>query len=132
MDWMGSAILIMVFELIRKARNASKLPTGVAKGGASRGFHAQTAGFFDALASGCAYDQAAGISSHTCHIMTPLGCFVLDALLHVDQSRGVGKQVFGDRRVALADQVAVVHENVCGKPLCRLPALSAPVAARCA
>ncbi len=82
------------------------------------GFHAQTAGFFDALASGSAYDQAAGIGSHTCQSMTALVYFVLDALLHVDQSRGVGKQVFGDRRVALADRVAVVHGNVCGKP-CR-------------
>ena len=53
-----------------------------------------------------------------CQIMTALVCFVLDALLHVDQSRGVGKQVFGDRRVALADRVAVVHGNVCEKP-CR-------------
>jgi hypothetical protein len=50
--------------------------------------------------------------------MTALVCFVLDALLHVDRSRGVGKQVFGDRRVDYADRVAVVHGNVCGKP-CR-------------
>ena len=82
------------------------------------GFHAQTADFFDALASGSANDQAAGIGSHMCQVMTPLACFVVDALTHVDRSRGVGKQVFGDRPSAPANFVAAAPGNPYGKP-CR-------------
>jgi len=92
-------------------RRHSTTSTAMSMGTCRWGFHAQTAGFFDVLASGSAYDQAVGTGSHTCPVMTPLLCFVVDALLHVDRSRGVGKQVFGDRPSTLANFVAAAPGN---------------------